>query len=258
MIKIHFLGTRSGTEPMKGMHHTSLAVETGGVYYFFDAGENCADTAHNSGVDLLKIKAVFISHTHMDHVGGLGGLFWNIRKLTRMSERRPIDKKINLFIPRMESWNGFLQVLKNTEEDFKCDFDIIADTVKDTVVYEDENIKVTAFHNHHLQAEKGNGWLSYSYLIEADGKRIVFSGDVRDVYDLDGVIGDGCDILMAETGHHAVLAVGEYAKHKNVGKLIYIHHGREIINDRRGSEEKVKTLGFPAIIAYDGMVEDLV
>ncbi len=255
MAKIHFLGTCSGTEPIEGMHHTSIVVETNGIYYFFDAGENSSYSAHLSGIDLMKIKAVFISHPHMDHVGGLGELFWNIRKVSKRSKRTPIDGKVNLFVPVMETWEGFMMVLKNSEGGFSCDFDIVAESVNDGLVYEDENIKVTAFHNHHMQKEEGDGWLSYSYLIEADGKKIVFSGDVREMPDLDRAIGDGCDLLMVETGHHPVLKVGEYVKDKNVGKLIYTHHGREIINGREEAEEKVKAFDFPAAIAYDGMVE---
>lgn len=258
MLKVHFFGTRSGTEPMEGMHHTSLALEVNGVYYFIDAGENCADSSYLSGVDHLKIKAVFITHPHMDHVGGLAGLFWNIRKLTRISDRRPIDGKINLFLPALDTWDGIDKLLRTSENDYDSAFDIIVKRTKDGLLYEDENIKVTAFHNHHMQAEEGKGWLSYSYKIETEGKRIVFSGDVRDMQDLEDVIDDGCDLLMVETGHHKVLKVGEYIDTKKIGKVIFTHHGREIINDRSGAQEKIDTFKTPAVIAYDGMVEEIV
>ena len=39
-MKLHILGSCSGTEPMPGRHQTSLALETGGSLYFLDAGEN--------------------------------------------------------------------------------------------------------------------------------------------------------------------------------------------------------------------------
>ena len=70
-MKIHFLGTCSGTEPMPDMHHCSLAFDINGVYYWFDAGEGCSHTAMTKmGIDLSRIRSIFISHPHIDHVGG--------------------------------------------------------------------------------------------------------------------------------------------------------------------------------------------
>ena len=63
-MKLHFLGTCAGTEPMPGRKHASVAVEVGDRLYWFDAGEGCSYTAHLMGLDLLKIKAVFISHLY--------------------------------------------------------------------------------------------------------------------------------------------------------------------------------------------------
>ena len=257
MATIHFLGTCSGTEPIEGRHHLAFVIEVNGVYYWFDAGENCSRNAHLSGIDILKVKAVFISHTHMDHVGGLGNLFWNIRKLTTISDRRPIDKRIKLFIPNMDSWNGIYKMLQNTECNFKCDFDIETEQTKDGVVYNDENIKVSAVHNHHLQSEEEDGWLSYSYIIEINGKKVVFSGDVRDMQDLDMSIGEGCDYLLVETGHHKISDVGAFVNSKNVGKVMFVHHGREIINDEDGAKEKIKTFNCLAVICFDSMTEEI-
>ena len=50
--------------------------------------------------------------------------------------------------------------------------------VQDGLLYADENVRVSALHNTHLKEDGSNGWHAYSFLIEAQGKKIVFSGDV--------------------------------------------------------------------------------
>ncbi len=240
-MELYFLGTCSGTEPMPDMNHVSFAIKKDEKLYFFDAGENCARTAHLMGLDLLSIKNVFISHTHMDHVGGLATLLWHIRKLTKVKKTNPRFGDINVFIPNLETFDGVWKILKNTEGNFACDYAMQPTKVKDGVIFDDGNLKVTAFHNHHLQqTEDVTDWLSFSYRIECEGKSIVYSGDVFNYTDLDVVIGDYADLLIIETGHNGVDKVYEYTKNKNLGRVCFNHHGREIINNPVQSEQKVK------------------
>lgn len=257
MSKIIFLGTCSGTEPMPNMHHSAIVIEKNNQYYWFDAGEGCSRSAHLMGIDLLKVRAVFITHPHMDHLGGLANLMWTIRKLTIISEARPIDRLVRVFMPKMDSWDGIMAILKETEENFVCDYDIAAQKIFDGVIFEDENIRVKACHNHHLSDDEGNGWQSFSFLIEVDGKRIVYSGDIRDQYDLDDIIGDGCDILLVETGHHRVRDICDYIAAKKVGRLYFTHHGREIINDRKGMEKILSEYSQEAYICSDGLIVEI-
>ncbi len=257
MAKIHFLGTCSGTEPFEGRNHVSFVISADGFNYWFDAGENCSRSAYLQGIDLLSVRAIFISHPHYDHIGGLDGIMWNIRKVATYFRKELKSGRIDVHVPVMESWDGIMAMLRNTEGNFKCPYDINAHLVRDGVVFEDENIKVTAFHNHHLQAEEGDGWLSYSYLIETDGKRIVFSGDVKNTDDLEVLVADGCDYLLMETGHHKVSDVAEYVNSRNIKNLFFVHHGLEILNDFEGAKEKIKAVNVPTKLLNDGDVFEL-
>lgn len=252
-MKIHVFGSCSGTEPMPGRRHVAFAAEAGGKLYWFDAGEGSSYTAHLMGLDLLKVRSVFISHTHMDHVGGLGNLFWNIRKLTHVKSRQP-EHDIKLFIPNSSTWDGIYMMLKNTEGNFHCDFKINVHPVSDGVLYEDENIKVEALHNMHLG--KSEPWLSYSYRFSAEGKRVIYSGDIRDSSDLDEFLKDGCDVLMTETGHHTPDAMPRHIAEKGfkVGKLMYIHCGPSILADEEKAESLIQFV-WPGdfVICRDGV-----
>ena len=253
-MKLYFLGTCAGTEPIEGMCHQSMAIESGGKVYFFDAGESCSRTAHLNGVDLLNISAVFISHTHMDHVGGLGNLLWCIRKLHSNTGYTAYVCRKTVFIPVKDTYDGIMQILQNSENGYGIDFDLDCVEYKEGKIYSDENITVCAHSNTHLKSENKP---SYSFVIECEGKKIVYSGDMGTLYDLDGILSDGCDVLICETGHHKVSDVCEYARRKNVKSLYFSHNGREIINyPHESANAACNIFGESAVIAHDGMIVD--
>ena len=253
MLCFKVLGSCSGTEPMPHRHHTSIVLTANGRNYFFDAGENFSHTAHTQGIDLTLTRAIFISHVHYDHIGGLMGLFWTMKKLCSRYKTNLADGVVKLFLPETKVWDHIYEVLKIIGGGFKCPFDILVSTPKIGTFYKDENIELTAFESRHLSRSEDNSIRSFSYRIAVEGKTAVFSGDIKDMDDLLGAVGSGCDLLLCETGHHEVKTVCNFAESHNVKRLVLIHHGREILEARPSVKDAVENCKTAVELACDGM-----
>ena len=260
-MKIHYIGTCSGTEPMVGMHHTSIVFEVGDSLYWFDGGEGCAHSSYTSGMDVMRTRAIFVSHPHIDHIGGLANLLSLYCKLQgRYKMKFYHDNTIRVFFPGLEVFDAVKKVTLCGDR-ARFPFTMSESEVFDGALYEDENVRVSAIHNGHLKESGENGYHSFSYLIEAEGKRLVFSGDVASSEELDPLLSGGCDYLIHETGHHPVKGVLDYAASRGVKALRFSHHGREIIENRAAMETVVDEFasesGISAKICYDGMIEQI-
>jgi len=249
-MRIAFLGTCSGTEPMAGARHVSLAFQAGGGVYFFDAGEGCAYTAHLLSIDLLTVRAIFISHTHWDHVGGLAGILWVMGKLAGRSPEPPgrlAGRTVPVFLPELGVWEGVLKVLGHAKGGFGLGYEVEPRPYGDGEVFDDGHLRAEALHNTHLgRPGPGEPWLSYSFRIESGGKAVVYSGDTGGVEELAPLAGDGCELLLMETGHHREEDVCLFIRDADlrVGRVVFVHHGRAI-------------LGQAALIARDGMALEI-
>ena len=263
MVKIHYLGTCSGTEPMPNMHHESSILEVGNTVYWFDMGEGCARSAYLSGIDVTKTKAIFVSHPHIDHIGGMANVFHLFNKLNGI-HKRPLanNNTLEVYFPDPELFESVKQVaLGGRYSGARFLFSINEHAIRDGVIFEDENIRISAKSNRHLPNDGEDGiYHAFSFLVETDGKRIIFSGDVKRPDELDALIGDGVDLLIMETGHHKVADVCEYAVSRNVKCLRFNHHGREILGDRAAAEALVGKYEMSHEISikltHDGLVEE--
>ena len=147
-------------------------------------------------------------------------------------------------------------LLKNTEGNFETDFALTGMQVKDGLVFDDGMMRVTAYSNSHMDRQSPDWRQAFSYEIECEGKRIIYSGDLGKLEELDTVLDAGKpnDALMIETGHYRMEQVYEYLKDKKIGQIFFCHHGKNIMKDPEAARERADRLFCGrAVITEDGM-----
>lgn len=255
---LHVLGSCAGTEPMPGRHHTSAALEVGGRLYVLDAGEGCAYTAHLLGLNLMNLQAVFLSHTHMDHIGGLAHLLWTMRKLCVLSpenSRRMQDREIPVFLPEERAFSAILDFLKCTEGGFKTVFRPVSRPMTDGLLFDDGVLSVYALHNHHWEPSAGEPWKSYSFSVEGEGKKLCYSGDFKALEEV-LPLAEHANLILLETGHHRAVDLCRELLASGIpfGKVLFFHHGRAILKDFEGELAQAReVLGDRVSFAQDGV-----
>lgn len=81
-IEVVFLGTSSGVPTLK-RNLPAIALVRQGEVFLFDCGEGTQHQLRRSGVRMGRLRHIFLTHFHGDHVTGLPGLLMSLQ----MSER---------------------------------------------------------------------------------------------------------------------------------------------------------------------------
>lgn len=193
-MKITFLGTSHGV-PAADRYCSCTLIQTGGASYLIDAGAPAIDLLLRNHVDPNSIRALFTTHLHGDHVNGvlaLTDLFtWHYKKTD-----------MDVYLTDARGIAAFRELLGALHCDSLCDDRVRFKLMTPDTVYEDAHIRVTPFPTQHMHAV---GKPAYSYLVEADGKKALFSGDLSQHLAKDDfpacALENEIDLLVCEMAH---------------------------------------------------------
>lgn len=161
-MRISFLGTGHGIpEPNKGC--SSALIEVGDRRYIIDMGTNTAEKLITKGLRLEAINAIFITHMHGDHTNG----FIQFIELCNWAFK---DADPAIYFPEdVEQIKSAIGAWMLCNHQQMREFDFRG--VSAGLIYDDGVIKITAYRTEHIA-------VSYAYLIECEGKRVLFTGDL--------------------------------------------------------------------------------
>lgn len=206
------LGTGGGPVIRLQRAEPANAVLVDSVYYLFDAGANTIRQLKAARLPLKQLRAVFISHHHVDHNAGLAPVLLN-RWL--LSPQPPPALPI-IGPPGTEELvrglaaayrPAYLAPLTNdgapkpTIASTLAPRDLAATLDAPQVVYQDERIRVLAVTNTHYHFPPGSPnqrfSRSYSYRIETPQRVVVFTGDTGPSAHVEA-LAKGADLLVSE------------------------------------------------------------
>ncbi len=158
--RLVFLGTGAAIPVNRGL--PCIALRVGGAVYLLDVGEGCQERLMASGIGVVRVEAVFITHLHGDHYLGLFGLLQTMHMLGR-------DKPLHVVAPR-----GLEKILMAHLEHApgRPGYPVYFAETLNGAVYSDARVSVEAFPvDHTVEA--------YGYRVRAGKRVIVYTGDTR-------------------------------------------------------------------------------
>lgn len=200
-VQVITLGTGGGPLTRLKRAESANAVVIGDDVYVVDAGDRVLQQLEAAHIDLARVRAIFITHYHQDHVGGLAALL-GIRWMTNVPGRLKL-----LGPPGMRQIvEGFRTAMQpSVDAGFGKTADPLAELevheVGEGPIYADENLRVSAVENTHYSApvaDPSRKPKSYAYRLETPAGVVVFTGDTA-ASDKVAELARGADLLVAET-----------------------------------------------------------
>ena len=184
-MKITFVGSSHGV-PEAHRKCSCIMIEIGENVYFVDMGTPAIDALRIRNIPVDAVKGIFITHMHGDHTNGLLSFIdlstWYFKT---------VDPQICLpDISAVDAINGWIKVTMSDPKDF-CYTE-----TKPGVVFDDGVLKMTAIPTQHCPN-------SFAYLAEAEGKTVLFTGDLKNpAIDFPATeAGTVLDLVVCESAH---------------------------------------------------------
>ncbi len=256
---ILFLGT-SDAVPGWDRSHACLVARLAGQIIVLDCGEPAAKNMAFECVDFGAIEAIALSHLHADHVAGL------LQVITAMWLEAKRSREIPVYLPAegIETFRRLLDTTYLFPELIKFNVDLRP--LKAGEPFAVGPVRVTPHRTTHLDSirriggeRRGIACEPFLFEMGANGKRLVYSGDLGSARDLEPALDGPLDLLVCECAHISPESLFEMLHNRSVKHLVLTHLSRTIWDEQGRLLELARRHGYAdrCTIARDGMMVNL-
>ena len=163
-MRLIFNGTSHGV-PEAHRRCSSYMIEIKGSYYLIDMGTNVIEELRRRGIPIEAVRLAICTHPHGDHTDGIISFTDLVNWYFKKADPAILLPDEGLIGP-LKAWLTANDNGKPPREDLRIG------VFGAGVAYADENLRLTAIPTQHCPH-------SYAFLIEAEGRRLLFTGDLR-------------------------------------------------------------------------------
>lgn len=237
------LGTSHGC-PEPDRFCTATLLKVGERLYLFDCGAPVDALMRRHGLSFSALQAVFLTHMHGDHTRGLPGLFCTFTAVNKNGESLPVYFPEEEAIAPFKAWCCAMHTRGSRLD--RLD----AHAFGEGPVFDDGVITVEAIATEHIAYA---GAPSYAFVVTAEGKRLLFTGDLtEDAHDFPAVaFEEDFDVIVSELTHFTPTTALSLLSRCRTQQLIFNH-----VRPYTAEEmlPLLPQLPFPVAVAEDGNI----
>lgn len=247
-MKITTLGTSHGDSTYCRFNSSTL-YEVGDSSYLIDCGAPCDALLCRKGKDNSKLRAIFCTHMHDDHVGGITEMIKILEKYPKPGQHTEIFFPEKGVVEPLTAWLTAMHLRLKPEL-------IGFSQTAPGEIYSDENITVEAYPTDHIPSSPIKP-ITFSYIItdKTTGKRLLHTGDLWvDFHDYPPILlEEHFDLLVCEATHYSQKTAAPLFAKTKTDRMIFNHIGNEWHGDgEKKLLELCSSLPYPVSVAHDG------
>ncbi len=236
-MKITVVGSSHGI-PEPNRKCTCFMAEIGEKIYFVDMGTSGMYPLIDRGLNPNNVQAVFITHKHGDHTDGLIHFVDLLTWYYTSANPQIFLPNLNI-AEAIDTWLYATLAAPKREINYK--------KIESGEIFNDSVLKVTAIDTMHCPN-------SHAFLLESEGKRVLFCGDLKKPEIDFPNIHEPIDLIFCEGAHFPVTDYIPILENIDVKRVVINHYSPLFTKSAIELKNALKKRNLPVTLATDNMV----